>query len=232
MGLSLSEFFSQLFAIVLMDLVLGGDNAIVIGLACRNLDKKVRMKGVVLGTAGAVVIRVVATILVVWLLKIKFLMLAGGVLLVYIGCKLMVQEDETNDVKASNSLLKAIITVIVADASMGIDNVLGVAGAAHGHFGMVIIGLCISIPIMVLGSTIIMKLMDRFPIIVYIGAVIILYTAGGMITDDRSVEPFFQAHLVIRWALIGVITLGGLLFGILVSRKKKAAKKSGSDLVR
>ncbi|MDR0886406.1 MAG: TerC family protein [Clostridiales Family XIII bacterium] len=225
MGLSLAAFFTQLFSIVLMDLVLGGDNAIVIGLACRNLNKNVRMKGVVLGTVGAVVIRVIATILVVWLLKIKFLMAIGGLLLIYIGTKLMIQEEEGTEVEASNSLIRAIVTVIIADATMGIDNVLGVAGAAHGHFGMVVIGLCISIPVMVLGSTLIMKLMDRFPIIIYIGGVIILYTAGGMITDDKSLESFFSEHLFLRWTLIGLITIGGLFFGILLKKKRQRHEK-------
>jgi YjbE family integral membrane protein len=228
MGLTIAEFISQLLGIVLVDLVLGGDNAIVIGLACRNLPKNVRMKGVVLGTIGAVLFRGAATLLVVWLLGIKYLMLVGGVLLIFIGCKLMVKEDEDGEVKASSTLLRAILTVIAADAIMGIDNVLAVAGVAQGHGTMVLIGLAISIPIMVLGSTIIMRIMDRFPVVVYIGAVVILYAAGRMIVDDESLKPFFEANPVLHWALIVAIAAGGLAFGLLYNNYKKK-RKAGQE---
>jgi YjbE family integral membrane protein len=209
--------------IVLIDLVLGGDNAIVIGMACRNLPKKVRFKGIVLGTIGAVAFRAIATVAIVWLMAVNYVMLVGGVALVFIGCKLMIKEEGQSDVKAADSLFRAVLTVIAADAIMGIDNILAVAGVAHGHPIMVVIGLCISVPIMVLGSTLVVKLMNRFGIIVYIGAAVILYTAGTMITDEPITKVWFEEHAVVKWIVIIAVTAGGLLFGILSNRAK--AKK-------
>jgi YjbE family integral membrane protein len=220
MGLSLSYFFAQLAGIILIDLVLGGDNAIVIGMACRNLPDKVRFKGIVLGTVGAVAFRGIATVAIVWLMTINYVLLGGGVALIIIGCKLMIKEEDHGDVKAADSLLRAVLTVIAADAIMGIDNILAVAGVAHGHPVMVIIGLCISVPIMVLGSTLVVKLMNRFGFIVYIGAAVILYTAGTMITDEPAIESWFHGHAVVKWTLIAGVTAGGLLFGYLYNRKK------------
>jgi YjbE family integral membrane protein len=220
MGLSLSDFFAQLLQIVLIDLVLGGDNAIVIGMACRNLPDKVRLKGIVLGTAGAVAVRGIATVALVQLMQLNFVMLVGGAALIFIGCKLMLKEEESSDVKAADSLLRAVVTVIAADAAMGIDNMIAVAGVAHGHPIMVIIGLCISVPVMVFGSTLVVKLMNRFGIIVYIGAAVILYTAGTMITDEPVIEAWFREHVIVRWIVIIVVTAGGLLFGYLYNRAK------------
>ncbi|MDR2156571.1 MAG: TerC family protein [Clostridiales Family XIII bacterium] len=217
----LSDFFTQLMGIVLIDLVLGGDNAIVIGMACRNLPEKLRFKGIIAGTIGAVAFRATATVIIVWLMTLHFVMLGGGIALVFIGCKLMVKEDGTDGVKAASSLFKAIITVIAADAIMGIDNILAVAGVAHGHPIMVVIGLCISVPIMVLGSTLVVKLMNRFGFIVYIGAAVILYTAGTMITDEPLIEAWFHEHTVVRWAVIAAVTAGGLLFGYIHNRRKE-----------
>ncbi|MDR1496580.1 MAG: TerC family protein [Clostridiales Family XIII bacterium] len=225
--MSVSDFFAQLMSIIMIDLVLAGDNAIVIGMACRNLPEKVRLRGIVLGTVGAVVVRAVATVAFVMLMKISLVMLIGGVALVYIGCKLMIKEDASGDVKAANSLFKAVTTVIAADAIMGIDNILAVAGAAHGHTIMVIIGLCISVPIMVFGSTLVVKLMNRFGFIVYIGAAVILYTAGTMITGEPLLEEWFQAHTAAKWLVIVAVTAGGLLFGWLYNRRKE--RKADED---
>lgn len=212
MGLSLAEFFTALFSIIMIDLVLAGDNAIVIGLACRNLPKNVQLKGIVLGTAGAIVIRIIATIAVVWLLQIKGLMLGGGILLVWIAYKLLTKQDDHNCVEAKDCLRSAIITIIVADAVMGLDNVLAVAGASHGSYLMVVLGLIISIPIMVFGSTIIIKLVDRFPVIIDLGAAVIAYTAGKMITE----EPFLHDVFIrpeLKYPLIILIVAGVLILG-------------------
>jgi YjbE family integral membrane protein len=220
MGLPLSDFFAQLLSIILIDLVLGADNAIVIGMACRNLPEKVRFKGIVLGTAGAVVVRIAATVAILWLLKLSLVMLIGGAALVFIGCKLMVKEESSGEIKAANSLLKAVVTVIAADAIMGIDNMLAVAGTAHGHTLMVVIGLCVSVPIMVFGSTLVVKLMNRFGVIVYIGAAVILYTAGTMITDEPLLKDWFHEHAAVKWIVIAVVVGGGLLFGYLYNKRK------------
>jgi YjbE family integral membrane protein len=233
LGLSISDFFTQLMGIVLTDLVLGGDNAIVIGMACRNLPEKVRFKGIVLGTIGAVVFRVAATVAILWLMKLSFVMLVGGAALIFIGCKLMVKEESHGEVKAANSLFKAVLTVVAADAIMGIDNMLAVASIAHGHMLMAVIGLGISIPVMVFGSTLVVKLMNRFGFIVYIGAAVILYTAGTMLTDEPLVEAWFHEHAAVRWIVIIAVTAGGLLFGYLYNREKdrKSAEeaRNGND---
>jgi YjbE family integral membrane protein len=154
-------------------------------------------------------------------------MLIGGIALIFIGCRLLIKEESSGDVKASNSLLNAVLTVIAADAIMGIDNVLAVAGAAHGHPLMVIIGLCISVPIMVFGSTLIVKLMNRFGFIVYIGAAVILYTAGTMITDEPLLETWFHAHTAVKWLVVAAVTAGGLLFGFLYNRSKERKAAEG-----
>ncbi|GJM68782.1 membrane protein [Paenibacillus macerans] len=163
------EFWAALFSIILIDLVLAGDNAIVIGLAARNVPQKRSEKSHRVGTVGAILIRVVMTLLVVQLLNIPGLRLVGGLALVWIACKLIVDE-KSHEINAGNQMWAAIRTIIIADAMMGLDNVLAVAGAAHGDFLLVIIGLAVSVPIMVWGSTLILKLTERFPIVITIGA--------------------------------------------------------------
>jgi YjbE family integral membrane protein len=217
-----------LFSIVLMDLVLAGDNAIVIGMACRNLPERVRLKGVALGTIGAVVVRVLATMAIVWLLKLPGLMLGGGLLLLVIGVKLLGKDEGHGEVEAKDSLAAAVVTVIVADAAMGVDNILGIAGASHGSFVMVLIGLSISIPIMVFGSTLIIKLMDRFSFIIDVGAAVIAYTAGKMIAEERLLHGFFDGErgALMKYGLEALLVLAVLLLGHLFRRraKRKAAE--------
>ena len=185
-----AEFWTALLSIIIIDLLLAGDNAIVIGLAARNLPKHQQKKAIIWGTAGAVVVRALATIFVVWLLKIPGLLLVGGLLLVWIAYKLLVEEKGHDDIEAGGSLWEAMRTIIIADALMGLDNVLAVAGAAHGNFLLVILGLLISVPIMVWGSTFILKWIERFPIIITIGAGVLAWTAAKMIVD----EPFLKAY--------------------------------------
>ncbi|KUO62636.1 MAG: hypothetical protein APF84_02435 [Gracilibacter sp. BRH_c7a] len=207
MNLPVADFLTALFSIIIIDLVLAGDNAIVIGLACRNLPKHMQLKGIILGTLGAIVIRIIATLAVVWLLKIQGLMLSGGILLIYIAYKLSTKQTVHNNVKCQDSLLGAVATVIVADAVMGVDNVLAVAGASHGNSILVVIGLLISIPIMVFGSTIIIKLMDNFPFIITLGSGIIAYTAGKMITEEPFLHNIF-VNPVVKYTLILLIVFG------------------------
>jgi YjbE family integral membrane protein len=188
------EFFTALLSIVVIDLVLAGDNAIVIGLAARNLPKNQQKKAIIWGTVGAIIIRAIATMLVVYLLNIPGLHLIGGLLLLWIAYKLMTEEDQ-HEVKSSNSLLAAIWTIVIADAAMGIDNVLAVAGAAGGSFVLVLIGLLISIPVVVWGSTIIIKFMEKYPIIIFIGAAVVTWTASKMIVK----EPFLSGIFAKAW---------------------------------
>jgi len=195
MELSSTDFFSGLLAIIVLDLVLAGDNAIVIALAARNLPKALQKKAVFWGTFGAVAVRVALTAIVVYLLKLPGLMLAGGVLLLPIAWKLIKPGEESgHEVSAADSFWAALRTIVVADALMGLDNVLAIAGASKGHLGLVVLGLLISVPLVVWGSTLILKLIERFPVIVYIGAGAIAWTAGRMIAHDHLLRDWFGAH--------------------------------------
>lgn len=217
------DFLWALAAIVIIDLVLAGDNAIVIGMAARNLPKEQQKKAILYGTAGAIIIRAIATLLVVYLLRIPGLLLAGGLMLIWIAYKLLHEEKEEHgsEMKATGSLMAAIRTIVIADTVMGIDNVLAVAGAAHGSFVLVILGLIISVPLMVWGSHFVLKLMERFPMTIYIGAAVLAYTAGSMITSERLLHSVIGENALIKWGVILVIIVGVLYAG----RKKKPAAK-------
>lgn len=215
------EFWSALLAIIVIDLVLAGDNAIVIGMAARNLPAHQQKKAIILGTVGAIVIRALATLAVVWLLKIPGLLLVGGLILIWISLKLLVQDEGHDTMKASGSLGAAIWTIIVADTVMGLDNVIAVAGAAHGDFLLVIIGLVISVPIMVWGSTLILKVMERYPIVIYIGSAVLAYTAASMVTTEKFLVPFFTAYPWVKWLFIVAVVVGVLLIGRMKSRQQK-----------
>ncbi|HEY4293375.1 TerC family protein [Luteibacter sp.] len=201
------EFFSGLAAIILLDLVLAGDNAIVIALAARSLPPHLQKKAVFWGTFGAIAVRVALTFAVIWLLKLPGLMLAGGILLLPIAWKLLKPGEHDPAVSAASSFWSAIRTIVVADALMGLDNVLAIAGAAKGHMGLVVLGLAISVPLVVWGSTLILKLILRFPVIVYIGAGAVAWTAARMIAHDHLVAPWFQARPWAPWLLDVVFVL-------------------------
>lgn len=220
-------FWSALLAIIVIDLVLAGDNALVIGMAARNLPAHQQKKAIIWGTVGAVVIRAAATLAVVWLLKIPGLLLVGGLMLIWIAMKLLVQQDGHESVKAGSSLGSAIWTIVVADAVMGLDNVIAVAGAAHGSFLLVVLGLIISVPVMVWGSTLVLKLMERYPAVIYIGSAVLAYTAGSMITSEPFIKTFFVEYPALKWVLIAVIVVGVLLIGRMKNQaQKRVAEQS------
>jgi len=208
------EFFSALLSIVLMDLVLGGDNAIVIGMAARNLPHKEQKKVILIGTGGAIVIRTLATLIAVWLLKIPGLMLAGGILLLWMAYKLLT-EDKGEDCGAEScpNIWTAVRTIIIADAVMGLDNVLAVAGASHGNFILVMCGLVISIPIVVWGSTLVIKAINRFPVIIQIGAAVITHTAATMIIGEPLVHNYLGDSPIIEWGISIVLIVAVLMLG-------------------
>lgn len=210
------EFFIALGSIIAIDLVLAGDNALLIGLAARNLPKELQKKAIIWGTVGAVVIRAIATLLVVWLLKIPGLLLVGGVLLVYIAYNLLAKGKDHN-VDSKDTFWGAMGTIVIADALMGIDNVLAVAGAAHGSFLLVIIGLLVSIPIVVWGSTFIIKWMDRYPIIITVGAAILAWTASKMIVKESFIAEYFTSGLV-KYGFEALVVAAVVFFG---TRKNK-----------
>ncbi|XEC96841.1 TerC family protein [Paenibacillus tarimensis] len=224
------EFLSALITIIFIDLILAGDNAIVIGMAARNLPKEQQRPAILLGTAGAVGIRVVATVLVVWLLKVPWLLLAGGILLLWIAYKLLVQENEHDNIKAGNSLWVSVRTIVIADAAMGIDNVIAVAGAAHGSLLLVILGLLISIPIIVWGSTLFIGLINRFPWIIYLGSGILAYTAAKMIKDEPKIKAVFEGSALISWSFLITIVIAVIVAGLWTnaSRSRKHALHSES----
>lgn len=201
MDLLLSINWFAVGQIILIDLLLGGDNAIVIALACRNLPPKLRTRGILLGTFGAIVIRLALIASAVTLLQVPYLKILGGVLLFWIGIKLLADEDNGHsEIQASNRLLSAVKTIIVADLVMSIDNVIAVASAAEHAGGehqmlLVIFGILVSIPIIIWGSTIVLRLMERFPIIVTFGAALLGYLAAAMVVSDTAIEPWLSVHL-------------------------------------
>jgi YjbE family integral membrane protein len=190
-----SQFWIAVAEIILVNILLSGDNAVVIALACRNLSRGQRRKGIFWGVLGAIGLRVVLTFFAMNLLLFPYLKLVGGALLVWIGIKLIAQEkEEEHRVKASDRLLAAIWIIIVADLVMSLDNVMAVAAAAKGHPVLMIFGLAVSIPIIIVGSQIIMRLMERYPVLILGGGGLLGYIAGDMAVEDPAVEPWLAAN--------------------------------------
>lgn len=219
-----APWWSALLAIILIDLVLAGDNAIVIALAARHLPPQLQKKAIVWGTVGAIAVRTAMTLGVVWLLKLPGLMLVGGLGLLWIAYKLLADSgrEETHGPGAT-TFWGAMKTIVVADALMGVDNVLGVAGAAHGALDLVVIGLLISVPIVVYGSTMVLRLVQRFPIIIQVGAAVLAFTAAKMIVSEPLLDTLFDAsewpQTVARWGTYAVSILGVLLAGSYATRR-------------
>jgi len=219
-------WWSALLAIILIDLVLAGDNAIVIALAARNLPAEHQNKAIMWGTVGAIVVRSAMTVGVVWLLKIPGLMLVGGLGLLWIAYKLITDtsEDE-HEGSGATTFWGAMKTIIVADALMGVDNVLGVAGAANGDFTLVVIGLLISIPIVVLGSKLVLRLVEKWPVIIHLGAAVLAFTAAQMVINEKLLDSIFDGgetiHLIARGATYAVAVVGVLGLGWWATRKQE-----------
>ena len=216
------EFWVAVGQIIMIDILLGGDNAVVIALACRNLPDQQRTRGIVLGTLGAIILRVVLIAFAVMLLDIPFLKFVGGMLLLWIGVKLMQPDHDEHQITASDRLWAAVKTIIIADVVMSLDNVIAIAGAAEAadprhRLALVIFGLIVSIPLIVWGSTLVLKLLDRFPVVVLLGAGLLGWIAGGLIIDD----PFIDRWPALNTELAGytaraagalfVLALGWLL---------------------
>ena len=230
MELFSTPWLSALLAIILIDLVLAGDNAIVIALAARSLPPQLQKKAIVWGTVGAIVVRSTMTVAVVWLLQIPGLMLVGGLGLLWIAYRLLADTgDGEHQGPVASTFWGAMKTIVVADALMGIDNVLGVAGAAQGSFDLVIIGLLISVPIVVFGSTLVLKMVDRFPVIIKLGAAVLAFTAAKMIVSEELLDPIYGGpaalataetlHTIARWATYALAVAGVLGAGWWASRR-------------
>jgi YjbE family integral membrane protein len=226
MELFSAPWWSALLAIILIDLVLAGDNAIVIALAARNLPPEHQNKAIMWGTVGAIVVRSAMTVGVVWLLKIPGLMLVGGLGLLWIAYKLIADtSDGEHEGPSATTFWGAMKTIIVADALMGVDNVLGVAGAANGDFTLVVIGLLISIPIVVFGSKLVLRLVERFPVIIQLGSAVLAFTAAQMVINEKLLDPVFDGgetiNLIARIATYSVAIVGVLGMGWWTSKRQE-----------
>ena len=229
------EFWVAVLQIIAIDIVLGGDNAIVIALACRRLPKDQRNRGIFWGVCGAIALRVVLISFALTLLAIPFLKIIGALLLVWIGIKLLQPEPEnsTHEIDASTTLLGAIKTIIIADAVMSLDNVIAIAGAAKDSVGLVIFGLIVSVPIIVWGSKLIMRLMDRFPIIIIIGAGLLGWIAGDMAIADVAINEWVNTNAIfLHWLspVCGVLII--VITGKLLAARSLKNKILIADLAK
>jgi YjbE family integral membrane protein len=240
------EFWIAVGQIIMIDILLGGDNAVVIALACRKLPPAQRTKGIIWGTAGAIVLRVILIFFALTLLAIPYLKIVGALLLVWIGVKLIAPDDEDahGDIQASDKLWAAVKTVIIADLVMSVDNVIAIAGAAEGAGGdhkmpLVVFGLLVSIPIIVWGSQLVIKLMDRFPMIITVGGMLLGWIAGTMAVSDPAVLGYLPTVPAAKAGMLpevvpslryGAGIAGALLvlgIGLLIKRRS-AAKAAGT----
>ncbi|MED4586502.1 TerC family protein [Brevibacillus choshinensis] len=208
-----SAFISSLLVIITINIVLSGDNAVVIAIACRKLAPAQRKKAILWGTFLAVIVRVIATVLAVYLLKIPFLYLVGGVVLLWISYNLLREEDEDNQIKSSEDMVQAVKTIVVADVMMGLDNVLAIAGAANGNIVLIVLGLIISVPLMVFGSQLILKAMERFSWLVYLGSAVLAWAAANMITNEEVIADWLSQwtglEAVIKIVIVALVLLLG-----------------------
>jgi YjbE family integral membrane protein len=223
------EALVALVQIIIINVVLSGDNAVVIALACRKLSPKHQKQAFIWGSVGVVILMVALTAIVVWLLSLPYLEIAGSIMLAWIGIKLLAAEEEGDDgaVEQKSTLMAAIRTIIIADMIMSLDNVLAMAGAAKGHLWMLVVGLVITVPVILFGSALLMKLMERFPIFVLIGAGLIGWVAGEMIISDPSIKEWIDTnaeflHWVSPIAFTVLVVGTGKLLERIAARKGKS----------
>lgn len=212
-------FVSQVLSIIVIDLVLSGDNAVVIGMAARRLSPENRRRAIIFGGGGAVVLRILFTAMAALLLGVPFLQATGGVLLLYIAFKLIRPQHHEAHVSEAGSLREAIKTIVLADVVMSLDNILAVGGAAHGHLGLLLFGLMLSIPILLLGSEMVARLLGRLPILVYVGAIVLIWTAVSMILEDDLIHDRYSVawwHEALVTVVAAVVIIG---VGQLVQRR-------------
>lgn len=228
--LSTSVFWIALLQIIWIDIILSGDNAVVIALAVRSLPPHQQNRAVILGTMAAIILRVVLAVFAVKLLAVPYLKIIGAVLLMWIGIKLLLPEKETENenIKASDNLATAVKTILIADFVMSLDNVIAVAAASKDSVVLLIIGLAISIPLIIFSSKLILKLMDRFPIIPTLGGALLGYVAGEMVVTDPAVKAWVDTHMHVlhdyRIAAIICAILVVVIGKFIVSRRSHAGK--------
>jgi YjbE family integral membrane protein len=214
------ESLVLLLKIMLVNIILSGDNAVVIALASRNLAPTQQKKAVLIGSAGAIILRVLLTAVAVWLLSIPYLQFVGGLMLVWIAFALLMEEDAEDGVDAHGSLFAAVKTIIIADIVMSLDNTLAIAAIANGNYLLLTIGLVMSVPLIIYGSQLIIKIMERYPVIVYAGAALIAWTAGEMVAHDQAIHeqiPEWTSSLLPP-AITLTVMLGGWAYNRLRGR--------------
>ena len=195
MDITSTQGLLAILQIIIIDILLAGDNAIVIGMAAKNLPENLRKRAIFWGTAGAIGLRLIMAILFIEALdNFPALRIVGGIMLLWIGYSLLKDGDNEHNIEAKDNIWGAIATIIIADGVMGIDNVLGVVAAAEGHFGLVVAGMLVTVPIIVWGSTIFVKLIDKFPVILYVGGGILGWVSASMIQHDPMAAPYIETY--------------------------------------
>jgi YjbE family integral membrane protein len=222
------EFWIALLQIIMINIVLSGDNAVVIALASRSLPPHQQKKAILFGSVGAIVMRLVLTFFAVMLLSQPYLKLVGAALLLWIGIGLLKGDEGEGDLEAHSNLMAAIKTIIVADLVMSLDNVIGVAAAAKGNVPLLVVGLVISIPLIIFGSTIILKLMTRFPVIITIGAALLGWVAGEMAVSDPAVEGWMSAHHTVHMLAPAVGAVLVVAIGTWLMRRASAEQAAAA----
>jgi len=220
------KFFTGILSIVLIDLVLAGDNAVVIAMAVRMLPKSQRFKGIAFGAGAAVLLRVVLTFFVSQLLQIKFLKLGGGALILWIAVKLLVEGggDESSD-KEAKTMWQAIKLIVIADITMSTDNVLAVAGASHGNLFLLLFGLALSIPFVIFTSNLLSMIMDKYPIVILLGAAVLGRVGGEMMITDSWVENLLHPTKVVAYGVQIFFTVGVVILGKYLVKRKTAKEQ-------
>ena len=226
------DFWVGLVKIIWINIILSGDNAVVIAMAARTLPPHQQGKAVVWGSAAAVVLRVLLTVVAAKLLAMSYLQIVGGLLLLWIGVQLLGEEDEGEEgpAKHHGTLLSAIRTILIADLIMSLDNVIAVAAAAGGHWGLLIIGLAISIPLVIFGATLLVKVMERYPVIIVIGAGLIGFVAGEMAWEDKAIHAWTQNFP--EWTKYVCAVLGAafvVFLGKWIARRQHARTAAGNE---
>ncbi len=222
------EFLIALSKIIMVNIVLSGDNAVVIALASRCLPPRQQKLAILWGSGGAIVLRIILTIVAVVLLQIPYLQFAGGILLVWIAAKLLLEDSHCDDINAADSMWAAVKTIIIADLVMSLDNTLAIAAIANGDYLVLSIGLAMSIPLIIFGSQILVAIMNRFPIIVYIGAGLIAWTAGEMINADPKIGHYVVDY-VPYWLVPTLITVAVVAAGYWTRKRRQLSSPAHKE---
>ena len=222
--LQTADFWIGLFNIILINIILSGDNAVVIALAARSLPPKERKLAIIYGSGAAVVLRILLTVVAAKLLELPFLQIIGGLLLLWIGVQLLAEDDdgEEGEAKEHSSLRSAMFTILVADLVMSLDNVIGVAAAAKGSMVLLVLGLAISIPLIVFSSNIMMNLMARFPVIITLGAALIGWVSGEAVIHDTAIHDWVQETPVLNYAVPALCAAFVVIVGKYLQRKSSS----------